>query len=89
MTPTASGWQMSCTNPNHRGGKTCQKTRSSAALGEDVTLRMLKWWAVSGATLTEHSQESHFKHFEKILRDTRAGALPSDEQLEEMKISRW
>ena len=86
ITPTANGYQITCTNPKHND-KFCQKTKASNIDGEDTTLRKLKYWAVSGRDMK--SQGAHFAHFEKVLQLSKAGELPSSEALESMRIDAW
>ena len=56
LTPTASGWQMSCGLPGHEG---CTKTRSNMFGGEELVLRMLKHWIVLGVEKRARDKPAH------------------------------
>eukprot|EP00969_Alexandrium_andersonii_P151405 6694351-Alexandrium_andersonii.AAC.1 len=62
ITPKDSAFQISCTHPDHNLVGQAKGTKTRATTfdgGEEMALRMLKWWAVLGAgaaNKADHSQ---------------------------------
>ncbi len=74
LTPTASGFQMTCTRPCHNTNIKCTKTRSSALAGnEEQTLRMLKAWAKMGDEYD--TKDDYFAAFCRVAKAADTGTL--------------
>ena len=88
LTPKSSSWQMSCGHPHHNDGQHCTKTRSNNLGGEELALRLLKAWALTG--LDFDSKDSHqkdgWKCVQKMHKDNR---LPSMEELDRQAIEHY
>ena len=82
LTPTATGWQMTCGHPEHVGGAACTRARSSAIAGEAVARHLLKRWARLGAECSSKGQ--HKEMWQVALEEYELDALP-DEAL----LDRW
>ena len=83
LTPTKTGWQITCNHPGHRpeqASAACTKTRSNAIAGEDACLRMLKTWALWGQT--KPTKEAHQKVWAKVLKAAEQNRLPSTTELD-------
>ena len=82
LTPTRTGYQMTCNHPAHQGETAaCTKTRSTALSDDATTLRQLKTWALWGRTAS--SKEQHQKAtWKRVLKAWKDGTLPSMEELD-------
>ena len=89
-----TGWQLTCPHPRHAGvGAACTKTRGiNFAGGEQITLRMLKWWMVLGEGANSKADHKSlwddvvlpaFFQFEAGVTD--GVQVPTDDWLEEHK----
>ncbi|CAJ1388602.1 unnamed protein product [Effrenium voratum] len=82
ITPTKTGFQMTCAHPDHHTSTaSCTKSRSSAIGGADTALRLLKAWAILGRDAT--SKEQHQQQiWKQVLRSYNDGTLASEEELD-------
>lgn len=86
----STGFQMLCTNPKHNpaGQSLCTKSRSDRFDGgADMSLRMLKQWAVQGQTV--NSKAEHQSLWGSVLQDYNSKCVWEEEQLEASKIESW
>lgn len=74
LTPTPTGWQMSCGLPGHEA---CTKTRSNKFGGEELVLRMLKYWVVLGDEKQAPDKAAHVALWSEVL----AADIPSADAL--------
>ena len=89
LTPTKTGYQMTCGHPKHDGGSAaCTKTRSCAINGEQTTLRMLKFWAQLG--IRSPSKEDHQKAcWQTVMKALKDGSLPSMDALDAKPVLKF
>jgi len=86
-------WQLTCTHPEHNilGQPRCTKSRSVGfGGGEDLAVRMLKWWAVLGAQATDKT--AHKRQWDEIVLpafNAGGSAIPSSATLDEQAILEW
>ena len=85
------GWQMTCSHPEHNraGFALCTKTLSNSVSGsEDMTRRMLQWWAARGLPLT--SKEQHKDEWVKLAAEVMAGgSVPCAADLDAQAPAEW
>jgi hypothetical protein len=83
--PDASGYQMSCTHPDHEN---CNKSLSNKVSGgEQQTLQMLKYWAVLG--IDAKSKVAHKDMWEKVCDAAKSGELLAMEELDKQAPMDW
>ena len=83
LTPTKTGWQMTCGHPGHRpeqASAACTTTRSNAIAGEDECLRTLKTWALWGQT--KPTKAAHQKVWAKVVKAASENRLPCMAELD-------
>ena len=81
LTPTHTGWQMTCGHPDHAGGSSqCTRARSSRIAGEDTARHLLKRWASLGAQCG--SKGAHKEMWQVALEEYELGDLPTEQELD-------
>ena len=83
LTPTKTGWQMTCGHPQHNPASAtalCTKTRSNAIAGEEAALRMLKAWALWGRTTS--TKAAHQGVWKRVAKAWKDSTLPSMRSLD-------
>jgi hypothetical protein len=89
LTPTKTGWQMTCTRPDHCVDRLCTKTRSNALGGEELNIRMLKLWAILGRDAACVTKASHADTFKEVVIMHDRGQLPSTADLDRAAPLAW
>ena len=83
--PDASGYQMTCTHPDH---ELCNKSTShKMSGGEKQTLQMLKYWAVLG--IDAISKVAHKDKWATVCAAAKSGVLPAMEELDKQAPVDW
>lgn len=77
-----TGFQMTCLHPLHQDEKPalCTKSRQHAAgaeMGDDIALRMLKLWAILGASADVTSKASHQLLWKDVMKMHANNQIPS------------
>lgn len=86
----SSGYQLTCTNPqhNHSGKALCTKSRSERFEGgADMCLRMLKQWALMGVQAA--SKEAHQDQWAAVSKSFSEGTVWTDKELEAQRVGSW
>ena len=84
-----TGFQMTCTHPKHQGRTAaCTKSRSNRfAGGDDACIRMLKQWALAGASLA--SKREHQAVWNDVMQAYNSSSLRSMDDLDSHAITSW
>ena len=85
-----TGYQLTCTNPQHQssGAAACTKSRSDKfAGGKDMCLRMLKQWALAGASVS--SKAEHQAQWESVLRAHASSSVRTMDDLDANVVRSW
>ena len=82
LTPTKTGWQVTCPQPCHHQDAKCTKIKTTAVLGEETVLRMLKTWCA--LAVEEQTKAGHAALWAKVEKMVDAGTLMTDGDLEKL-----